>query len=67
MRWYAEGDAAERMLSIARKHGVRVEADQEEALLLALKSVKVNSEIPQEIYLALARIYAYLLKSRGEK
>lgn len=63
VKWYAEGEAAERMLAIARKHGVRIEADQEEALLLALKSVKVNTEIPAEIYLALARIYAYLLQN----
>jgi flagellar biosynthesis protein len=59
---YAEGDAARRMIEIARKHGVEVKPDQEEGLLMALKSVKVNTEIPREIYLAVARIYAYLLK-----
>lgn len=60
---YAEGDAARRLIAIARKHGVEVRPDQEEGLLLALKSVKVNSEIPREIYLAVARIYAYLLSN----
>ena len=59
---YAEGDAAKRLIEVARKHGVEVKPDQEESLLLALKSVKVNTEIPREIYLAVARIYAYLLK-----
>lgn len=67
VKWYAEGDAAERMVAIARKHGVRVEPEQEEALLLTLKSVKINSEIPQEIYLAVARIYAFLLGESGNK
>lgn len=62
MKAYAEGDAARRMLEIARKHGVEIQANQEEGLLLALKSVKINSEIPREVYLAVARIYAYLIQ-----
>lgn len=66
VKWYAEGEAAERLIAIARKHGVRIEADQEESLLLALKSVKVNTEIPTEIYLAMARIYAYLLQDEAK-
>ena len=65
VRAYAEGEAARRMLEIARKHGVEVRQDQEESLLLALKSVKVNTEILPALYLAVARIYAYLLK--GDK
>jgi flagellar biosynthesis protein len=66
VRAYAEGDAARRMVEVARGHGVEIKPDQEEALLLALKSVKVNTEIPREIYLAVARIYAYLLRE-GKK
>jgi len=61
VKWYAEGDAAERMIEVARKHGVKIEKNQEEGLLLALKSVKIGREIPPEIYLAVARIYAYLI------
>lgn len=64
---YAEGDAARRMIEIARKHGVEVRPDQEESLLLTLKSVKVNTEIPREIYLAVARIYAYLLSEEKKR
>lgn len=61
VRWYAEGDAARAMVETARRHGVRVEPEQEESLMLALKTVKLNTEIPRDIYLAVARIYAYLL------
>ncbi len=64
---YAEGDAARRMIEIARKHGVEIKPDQEEGLLMALKSVKVNTEIPREIYLAVARIYAYLLSDEKKQ
>lgn len=64
---YAEGDAARRLIEVARKHGVEIKPDQEEGLLLALKSVKVNTEIPREIYLAVARIYAYLLGDGKKK
>jgi len=67
VRWYAEGDAAKRMIEVAERHGVRVEANQAESLLLALKSVKINTEIPREIYLAVARIYAYLIQSGGDR
>lgn len=66
VRWYAEGEAARTMIDVARRHGVTVQPEHEEALLLALKSVKVNTEIPQDIYLAVARIYAYLLAQEGK-
>lgn len=65
VRWYAEGDAAKAMVETARRHGIQVKPEQEESLLLALKTVKVNTEIPREIYLAVARIYAYLLSSQS--
>ncbi len=61
VRWYAEGESAKALVDIARRHGVEVRPEQEESLLLALKTVKINSEIPPDIYLAVARIYAYLL------
>jgi flagellar biosynthesis protein len=66
VRWFAEGDAARNMIEMARRHGVKIEAGQDESLLVALKSVKLNTEIPREIYLAVARIYAYLL-AKGER
>ncbi|AFM11421.1 EscU/YscU/HrcU family type III secretion system export apparatus switch protein [Turneriella parva] len=61
VRWYAEGDAARHLIEVAKQRGVKIETDQEESLLLTLKSVKVNSAIPKDIYLAVARIYAYLI------
>lgn len=55
------------MVAVARKHGVAVQEDQAEALLLALKTVKLNAQIPRELYLAVARIYAYLLHADEKK
>jgi flagellar biosynthesis protein len=66
VRWYAEGDAAKRLLELARQRGIRIEEDQAEELLLALRGVKLNSRIPREIYLAVAKIYAYVL-SQGSR
>jgi type III secretion system FlhB-like substrate exporter len=66
VRWYAEGDAAARLIDLARKHGVHIEEGQAEELLLALRGVKLNSRIPREIYLAVARIYAYLLSQKAQ-
>jgi len=65
VRWYAEGEAARIMVETARRHGVQVQPEQEESLLLALKAVKINTEIPRDIYLAVARIYAYLLSKQS--
>lgn len=66
VRWYAEGDAAQALIDAARRQGVTIERGHAESLLLALKSVRLNAEIPAEIYLAVARIYAYLLQ-KNEK
>ncbi|GAB4436007.1 MAG: hypothetical protein OHK0011_19160 [Turneriella sp.] len=67
VRWYAEGDAARRLLELARQRGVRIEEDQAEELLLALRGVKLNSRIPREIYLAVAKIYAYILSQGTQR
>lgn len=67
VRWYAEGDAAARLLELARQRGLRIEEDQAEELLLALRGVKLNSRIPGEIYLAVAKIYAYILSQKEQE
>ncbi len=67
VRWYAEGDAAARLLELARQRGLRIQEDQAEELLLALRGVKLNSRIPREIYLAVARIYAYILSQKEQR
>lgn len=68
VKWYAEGDAAKRLVDLAKSQGVTIEEGQAEDLLLALKSVKLDTFIPKELYLAMARLYAYLIekKERGE-
>lgn len=67
VRWYAEGDAAKRLLDLARDRGLHIEENQAEELLLALRSVRLNSRIPREIYLAVARIYAYILSQQSQR
>ncbi|MCX7633546.1 MAG: EscU/YscU/HrcU family type III secretion system export apparatus switch protein, partial [Turneriella sp.] len=37
VRWYAEGEAAQKLLELARRHNIPVEEGQAEELLLALK------------------------------
>lgn len=66
VRWYAEGDAAKRLLDLARERGLRIEEGQAQELLLALRTVKQDTRIPREIYLAVAQIYAYILAGENQ-
>lgn len=65
MKAYGEGAMAEKLLAIAKKHNVDIKEDESEELLLVLKSMKVNQQIPAEIYSAIARIFSFFyLKSK---
>lgn len=64
VKWYAEGDAAKRLVDLAAQQGLALEKGQAEDLLLALKNVKLDTFIPKELYLAMARLYAYLIEKR---
>ncbi|MCG5499501.1 EscU/YscU/HrcU family type III secretion system export apparatus switch protein [Ectothiorhodospira lacustris] len=59
-----EGELAERMLEIARAHDVPVHRDA--ALSMTLSRVPLGEEIPENLYIAVAEVLAfiYLLSGR---
>lgn len=54
-----QGPIAEKILEIAARHGVRVEERGELAQFLA--KIPLHDEIPDELYPAVAEIFAFLL------
>jgi len=58
-----KGYMAEKIRSLARKHGIPIMEDK--PLARALFKVKLDSFIPGELYKAVARILAYIYKLRG--
>ncbi len=57
------GLLAERIVAIAREKGVPIHHDPE--LTAALGRLRLNEEIPPELYSAVARILAYILHTEG--
>jgi|GEM_PF-963399 len=63
-----KGEVAERILALAKEHGVPVEKDS--TLLEALYRLDINEEIPEELYQVVAELLAFIyrmnaLKKRG--
>lgn len=59
------GSIAERILEIARQQGIPIHEDPDLAELLS--RVDVGSEIPEELYLAVAEVLAFLYNTGHEK
>lgn len=59
-----KGDLAERIVETARAHGVAVEENP--ALAEALSAIELDSEIPVELYEAVARVISYVLSTAQE-
>ncbi|MEM7164661.1 MAG: EscU/YscU/HrcU family type III secretion system export apparatus switch protein [Planctomycetota bacterium] len=55
-----QGPIAERILQIAERHGVPIEEKGELAEFLA--RIPLHDEIPDELYPAVAEIFAFLLR-----
>ncbi|MDB5498036.1 MAG: flhB-related protein [Phenylobacterium sp.] len=55
------GDFGKRIIDTAREHGVPLEENA--PLAEALASVEVESEIPRELYEAIATILAFILRA----
>jgi len=51
---------AERILELAREHGVHVHEDP--ALVALLAKIDVNAEIPPELYVAVAEVLAFVYR-----
>ena len=54
------GPIAEAILNIARKHGIRIHEDA--ALARSLYVLELGREIPEEFYVAIAEILAYIYR-----
>ena len=54
------GDVAERILALAREHGVAIQKDS--TLLDALYRLDINEEIPEELYTVVAEILAFVYR-----
>jgi len=59
-----QGALAERILALAKKNGVPVREDR--ALVGVLSRMKVDQEIPPQLYQAIATILAFLLKANNK-
>jgi flagellar biosynthesis protein len=59
------GEVAERILAVAREHGVPVHEDPDLARMLEV--LDINSEIPPEMYKAVAEVlvFVYRLQKRA--
>jgi flagellar biosynthesis protein len=58
------GELAERMLALAREHGVPVREDPDLVALLA--ACELGDEIPADLYAAVAGLLTYLYRLNGE-
>lgn len=62
------GALAEKILALARRHGVPIEKDS--TLLEALYRLEINEEIPEELYKVVAEVLSFIYRmnrvKRGE-
>jgi flagellar biosynthesis protein len=54
------GEVAEKILALAREHGITVQKDS--TLLDALYRLDINEEIPEELYKVVAEILAFVYR-----
>ncbi len=64
LKAFGEGLKAEKIVALAREHGIDIKKDEEEQLLHMLSSLKMNQEIPAELFAAVAAIYAEVITFR---
>jgi flagellar biosynthesis protein len=57
------GELGERIVELAREHGVPIE--ENEVLAGALSQVELDDEIPAELYRAVAEVLVFVLKVGG--
>ncbi len=60
-----EGWIAEKIIEMARKHGVPVKDDPD--LVEVLSKLDLSEEIPAEIYVIVAELLAFVYKMNGKK
>ncbi len=55
-----EGKIAEKIIKVAKEHGIPIKQDKE--LVELLSKLDIGEEIPIELYEVVARIFAYIYK-----
>ncbi len=58
-----EGDIAQKILELAREHGVAVREDPD--LVQLLSAVELETQIPVEAFVAVAEILSYVYRAKG--
>ncbi|MGL4325353.1 MAG: EscU/YscU/HrcU family type III secretion system export apparatus switch protein [Beijerinckiaceae bacterium] len=58
-----KGELAERIVAVAREHGVVIEDNP--ALAAALSFVDIDDPIPEELYKAVAEVIGFVLRLQG--
>jgi len=59
------GLVAEKIISVARRHGVPIKDDPD--LVEVLSRLDLNREIPPELYVVVAELLAYVYRLNAEK
>lgn len=59
------GQIAEKILELARQHGIAIEKDS--TLLDALYRLEINEEIPEDLYQVVAEILAFVYRMNALK
>lgn len=60
-----KGELADRIIELARDHGVVVESNP--ALTQALADVELDDHIPEELFTAVATVIGFVLREAGKK
>lgn len=60
-----KGAVADKILALAREHGVPIEKDS--TLLEALYRLDINEEIPEELYQVVAELLAFIYRMNALK
>ncbi|MCS6984396.1 MAG: EscU/YscU/HrcU family type III secretion system export apparatus switch protein [Leptospiraceae bacterium] len=55
-----EGYLAQKIINLAREYNIPVMKEEVEGLVCELQKLPLKKEIPPELYMAVAKIYAYL-------
>jgi len=63
---FARGSSAEALILLAKKNNIPIKENEAIELLENLERIKINSSIPSELYLAIARIFVFLYEEKNK-
>lgn len=59
-----EGEVAEKIVDVARQHGVAIKEDPD--LVQLLGAVELDTQIPVEAFVAVAEILSFIYRAKGQ-